>query len=106
MQISNENKILSFIGLAKRAGKIVSGEEKVISSLKTTECALVILSEDASENTKKKISDKCSFYKKDLLIFSDRFSLGKYTKKDYAVVLSVTDEGFSGRIKQLSGILK
>ena len=101
--LENENKILSFIGLSKRAGKLSSGEAKVLEDIKSLKTFLVIISEDASENTLKKISDKCKSYKKPFIIFSDKETLGKYSKKDYAVTLSVTDKNIANQIIGLCG---
>lgn len=100
----NESKILSFIGLAKRAGKLSSGEAKVLEDIKTSKTFLVIISEDSSENTKKRLVDKCKSGKKDYIIFSDRFSLGKFSKKDYAVALSVTEINIANQIKRLCAL--
>ncbi len=77
---------------------VLTGEEKVLSAIKSDKAHLVILSGDASERTSKTITDKCNFYKKNLIIFSDRFSLGKFTKKQYAVTIAVTDKNFANRI--------
>ena len=98
---NNSERILSFIGLAKRAGKITTGEAKTVDSIRTANCELVILASDASQNTSKKISDKCKFYNKKLIVFSDKDNLGKYTKNDYAVVVSITDKGFADKITEL-----
>ena len=56
------NKVLSLIGLATKAGKTVSGEFSTEKSVKTGKGLLVIVAEDASENTKKKFRNMCSFY--------------------------------------------
>ena len=48
------NRVLSLIGLATKAGKTVSGEFSTEKSVKTGKGLLVIVAEDASENTKKK----------------------------------------------------
>lgn len=98
---SNTDRILSFIGLAKRANMVLSGEEKVLSAIKNGKAHLIILSGDASDRTLKTIKDKCDFYNKNLIIFSDRFSLGKFTKNQYAVTLAVTDKNFADRIFEL-----
>lgn len=100
----NESKILSFIGLAKRAGKLSSGEARVLENIKTSKAFLVIISGDSSENTKKRLVDKCKSSKKDFIIFSDRYSLGKFSKKDYAVALSVTEKNIANQIKRLCGL--
>ena len=48
------DRVLNLIGLAQKAGKVVSGEFMTEKAVKTGEAALVILAEDASENTQKK----------------------------------------------------
>ena len=48
-------KVLSYIGLATRARKSVSGEFSVENSVRKGKEKLVVVSEEASENTKKKI---------------------------------------------------
>ena len=51
------NKVLSLIGLATKAGKTASGEFLTEREVKSGKAALVIVAGDASENTKKKISE-------------------------------------------------
>ena len=52
-------KVLSYIGLATRARKSVSGEFSVENSVRKGKAKLVVVSEEASENTKKKIRSLC-----------------------------------------------
>lgn len=99
-RITAEKKLLGFIGLAKRAGRLVSGEDKTLEYIKSERCSLVILAFDAAEGTKKKLCDKCSFYKRELIEFSDKVSLGNCVGKPFAAVLAITDEGFASQIKQ------
>ena len=47
------NKILSMVGMAMKAGKVVSGEFSTEKAVKTGKAFLVIVSEAASDNTKK-----------------------------------------------------
>ena len=47
------DKVLSMLGMAMRAGKVASGEFSVEKSVKTGKSRLVIVSEEASDNTKK-----------------------------------------------------
>ena len=49
------------IGLAQKAGKIVSGEFATEKAVKTGKAALVIVAGDASENTKKMFTNMCAF---------------------------------------------
>ena len=50
----NQNKVLSLVGLATKAGKTVSGEFSTEKAVKTGTASLVIVSAEASDNTKKK----------------------------------------------------
>ena len=51
------DKIFGFLGLAMRAGKLDTGEQRVRDRIRSENACLVILAEDASDNTKKKITD-------------------------------------------------
>ena len=56
------NKVLSLIGLATKAGKTVSGEFSTEKSVKTGKGFLALVADDASENTKKKFRNMCTYY--------------------------------------------
>ena len=67
--MKNNNKVLSLLGLATKAGKIASGEFSTEKSVKSGKGFLVLVAADASENTKKKflsqqktvkVSDDCN----------------------------------------------
>ena len=49
------HKVLSLIGLAMKAGKVVSGEFSTEKAVKTGTAFLVVVAESASGNTKKEI---------------------------------------------------
>jgi ribosomal protein L7Ae-like RNA K-turn-binding protein len=97
------NKVLQLLGLAMRAGKIVSGEELVLDAIRTRKAKLVLISRDASANTKKKISDKCRSYQVELIQEFDRYEIGHAIGKEERVVLGITDEGFVRKIRELQG---
>ena len=61
------DKVISLLGLAERAGKIASGEFAAEKAVKTGKARLIIVAEDASDNTKKKFSDMCKYYHADLI---------------------------------------
>ena len=56
------NRVLSLIGLATKAGKTVSGEFSTEKSVKTGKGFLALVADDASENTKKKFRNMCTYY--------------------------------------------
>ena len=59
----DERQLASILSLCRRAGNIVSGEEGVELALKNHKALLLIIAEDASENTKNKFINKAKFYK-------------------------------------------
>lgn len=93
------NKFYGMLGLAQKAGKLVFGEDGVKNAIKTGKAIIVIVAEDASENTKKKFIDSCTFYKRELLISGTKDNLGHYTGKNERAVIAVCDEGFAKAIK-------
>ena len=98
------NKVLSLVGLATKAGKTVSGEFSTEKSVKTGKGLLVIVAEDASENTKKKFRNMCSFYEVPLYILSDKETLGHSMVKEFRASLAVQDWNFAQAImKALDG---
>ncbi|MED4211143.1 YlxQ family RNA-binding protein [Priestia megaterium] len=94
---------ISFLGLANRARKLISGEELVVREVRKQKAKLVLLASDASENTKKKVTDKCSYYNVSVKIVSDRYTLGQAIGKDARVVVAVMDEGFAKKLATMLG---
>ncbi|PAQ15990.1 hypothetical protein CD798_04155 [Bacillaceae bacterium SAOS 7] len=90
------------LGLANRARKIISGEELTVKEIQRGQAKLILLSMDASPNTKKKIQDKASFYRVPVKWVDDRYVLGQAIGKEARVVLAVLDSGFA---KKLSSFL-
>ncbi|MCQ6265833.1 YlxQ family RNA-binding protein [Fictibacillus sp. WQ 8-8] len=95
------SKWASLLGLANRAGKCISGEELVVKAVQRQNAKLVILSQDASANTRKKVTDKCAYYKVEVRWVDDRYSLGSAIGKDQRVVVAVTDVGFTKKLTAL-----
>lgn len=88
----------SLVGLAFRAGKIVSGEEAVLSAVRGQKARLVLIAGDASERTKGTWENKCAYYKVPLRVAADRFELGRAMGKAHRVVVAVNDKGFSEKL--------
>ncbi len=95
------DKWISLLGLAARARKIVTGEELVLKEVRRKSVRIIILSADASKQTKKKILDKCAYYNVPSRIVSDRKTLGRAIGKDERVVIGVIDEGFAKKLTAL-----
>lgn len=89
------DKILSMLGLAAKAGKIASGEFSTEKSVKSGSAFLVIVSEEASENTKKMFHNMCSFYQVPMHLYASKEALGNAIGKQFRASLAVLDEGFA-----------
>ena len=68
----NNDKVLSLLGLAKKAGKLKSGEYCVETEIKKGRAKLVIVALDASENTKKSYSDMCNYKKVPIIFYENK----------------------------------
>ncbi|RCK10940.1 DUF448 domain-containing protein [Bacillus licheniformis] len=68
---------LSLLGLANRARKVVSGEDLVVKEIRHSRAKLVLLADDASANTEKKVTDKCRHYDVPVKKVGDRVLLSE-----------------------------
>lgn len=98
---NNLDKIHSLLGLAMRAGKLVSGEDATMLDLKKGKLNLVIVAADASNNTKKLFSDKTSYRKVSCVELSTKSDLGVSVGKDSRAVIGIKDTGFANKILEL-----
>ena len=99
------DKILSLIGLATKAGKIVSGEFSVEKAVKSDKAYLVIVAEDASDNTKKMFQNMCEYRNVPLYYYSNKNDLGHAMGKQFRVSIACLDEGFSkAMIEQITAL--
>lgn len=96
-------KLFQLLGLAMRAGKIVSGEERVILAIRKQQVYVVVLTEDAAQNTSKKVMDKAKTFGIPLVMVESREELGRAIGKEQRVVVGVTDIGFSKQMKKING---
>ena len=101
----NENvkKLLTTVGLAAKARAIVCGTEQICDALRNgkKKPLLVIEAVDTSENTHKRLNDKCSYYGVRLQrIEADTVALGYSVGKRAAVAaVGITDEGICRAIE-------
>ena len=89
------DKVLSLLGLATKAGRVVSGEFMTEKAVKEGKAALVIVGGDASDNTTKNFRDMCAFYKVPCFSYATKEDLGHAMGKEMRASLAVIDEGFA-----------
>ena len=97
------DRVLSMIGMAAKAGKIVSGEFSTEKAVKTGKGCLVIVACDASDNTKKMFRNMCDYYHVPMVEYSIKEELGRWIGKTYRASICILDEGFANALmKKLS----
>lgn len=93
MQIS---KKLRMLGLATKAGKVITGIDLCEKAVKQRKAKLVILAEDAAESTKKEFSNSGL----PVVTVENKETLGRFTGKEYRSVCVVCDAGFAKVIQE------
>lgn len=102
--MENKHKILNLIGLATKAGKTASGEFSTEKAVKSNKAYLVIVSEEASDNTKKMFANMCTYYKVPICYFGEKGELGHAMGKEMRASLAIADQGFANAIVKLMNI--
>ena len=86
-----------------RGHNLVSGEMQTLEAIKKGSAMLIIIAEDASDNTKKLFTDKCSFYEVPVCSYGTKESLGRAIGKDFRSSVGVCDAGLADAIvKQMN----
>lgn len=93
-----QNKIFSLLGIAMRGHNLVSGEFQTLDAVRKGSAMLVIIAEDASDNTRKLFTDKCSFYEVPVRSYGTKEDLGRAIGKDLRSSLGVCDAGLADAI--------
>ena len=102
--MKNKVKFERLLGIARKAGKTIIGTDLVMKALAASksEVRLVLASDTASDNTKKRISDRCHYYHKTLYIIPHSPSeLSHLLGKTSAVCcIGITDPSFAEGLAQ------
>lgn len=89
------NKLLSSIGLARKAGKVLLGADVVCDAAKGGKVKLILVSEGASENTKRRIRECSETAKvKMTVVEAETEALGAAVGKRPLACVGITDENF------------
>lgn len=103
--MDNRQKVLNLIGLATKAGKTMSGEFSTEKAAKSGTAHLVIVSEEASANTKKMFTNMCTYYKVPICYFGSKVELGHAMGREMRASLAVVDEGLAKAIVKQMNII-
>ena len=97
-------QLLSMVALARRAGKIVTGEDSCHRAIRSGEALLVLLASDASANTQKKFRDKTNFYNVPIIEHFTRDEITTHTGLQNRATIAITDQNFAKKIQELGSI--
>ena len=93
------NDILSLIGLAKKAGRVEAGEEPVGAAARARAARLILLAEDAADNTVRRaghFADAGACLLATVPVTKD--NLGRAVGRTSCAMVAVTDIGFADAI--------
>ncbi len=97
--MNNQDRVLSMVGLAKKAGKVAAGSFLAEKAVRDGRAYLLIVSEDAAQNIKKKFSNSSAYYEIDYMEYGTKESLGHFTGYENIAVVAITDAGFAKAIE-------
>ncbi len=97
-----DNQIKGTLGLCARARKLSTGST-LIEDIRKQRVFFVIIATDASDNTKKKISDKCKFYNIEYVEKYQSEEISNAIGKANRMAVGIMDKGFYAKIKKEMG---
>lgn len=92
------NKFFNFLGLAKRAGNIIEGYSKCDEQRNRRDFFLVIISDDASNSTRKKFKNHCEAKNIQLIEDFSKEELGSSIGREEVKVLAITDKNMAEKL--------
>jgi len=95
-----DKQLSSILSLCKKAGMLKTGDFAAEKALRAKEAKLIIIADDASDNTKKKFVNKTFYYKTPVYIYGCISDLSHVTGVVNRAVFAVTDCGFAANIEK------
>ena len=89
-----KDKALRLLGLATRAGKVITGIELCVKAVKSKKAKLVIITKETAQST----TDLFKGAGIPVICVESKEKLGNFTGKDIRSVAVVTDENFASAI--------
>ena len=89
-----------------KAGKLAYGTDMCLEKIKFKKAKLILVAEDASENTKEKFSKMCESVKLPIYIYGSKEELSNHIGKANKTVFAVLDNNFAKSICKMFEELK
>ena len=90
-----KDKMLTYIGFAKKAGKLVAGSNACRFAMKKGRLKLLIIAEDASENTKNKMAGEAGSQGLPYKVYGYSDELSHTAGISGRMVFGITDDNFA-----------
>jgi len=100
MNEQTENRVVSFLGLCMRAGRVISGQEACVDLVRQGEAALVLMDGSASDNTRKRLTDACRSHNAPIYELSAG-ALGQSIGKKGRMVIALKNDGMAQKLLTL-----
>lgn len=100
---NSAEKLLGMLGLCARAGRLICGTSLICDALRDKkEIFMVLMADSVSENTRKRLSDKCKYY--GVRLESVKVTTGELAhalgKSGELAAVGVTDKSFAAGLEK------
>ena len=94
------DKLLSLLGLCRKAGKITIGYDAVVASMAAGEAVIILCAEDISKNTYKKVLNNSQIYAIPCFKIRRNKDMVSNALGRLCTVVSINDAGFARKFKE------
>ncbi len=95
------NKFYNFMGISKKAGFLVEGYNKCEEFIKRRKLFLIILSKEASENTRKKFNNYSQKYRVPVISDLPKEDMGKPLGLEEINIVGISDQKMAKQLIKL-----
>lgn len=101
----NMKDAMGFLGLCRKANKLLCGHDVVKDSIIKSKAELVMLSSDASERLEREMKHACTYNGKNIPVIRTTCTMDDFAEGigKKSAVFSVSDAGFATKILQKFG---
>lgn len=95
------DKVYGILGIAAKAGKVISGFDSIQEGISKKQVNLVIVAQDASEKTKKEIQFIGNKYEVPCVIFGNIQENSHAIGKNNRAIIGICDSGLANKFLEL-----
>lgn len=90
------------LGLARRAGRVMSGTEAVLRVIQQRQARLVMVASDAADRTCREMTRLTDTYQVPMVVFGTKKRLGHWVGVSNRAVIAIMNTHFALRLKDLT----